>query len=58
MLFQRVQVLFIAAQKGTHCEIIMSPEPEQIFWAVLGFMWVEFLWEAFLSYRQRKIYKV
>lgn len=28
-----------------------------IFWAVLGFMWVEFLWEALISARQRKIYK-
>jgi STE24 endopeptidase len=32
-------------------------EPEHIFWGVLGFSWIEFIWEAYLSYRQRKIYK-
>jgi hypothetical protein len=36
----------------------MGLEPETIFCAVLGFMWIEFLWEALLSARQRKIYKV
>jgi hypothetical protein len=36
----------------------MSVEPEAIFSAVLIFMWVEFLWEALLSSRQRTIYKV
>ncbi len=36
----------------------MSVEPETIFSAVLIFMWVEFLWEALLSSRQRTIYKV
>lgn len=35
----------------------MALEPETIFWSVLAFMWVEFLWEALLSARQRKIYK-
>ena len=32
-------------------------EPEQIFWGVLIFSWIEFAWEAYLSHRQRKIYK-
>jgi len=32
-------------------------EPETIFWGVLGFMWLEFLWEGFIGRRQRKIYK-
>ena len=32
-------------------------EPETIFYGVLAFAWVEFLWEAYLSYRQRKIYR-
>ena len=36
----------------------MGVEPETIFWGVLAFMWVEFVWEALLSARQRKIYKV
>lgn len=35
----------------------MGVEPETIFWGVLAFMWVEFVWEALLSARQRKIYK-
>ena len=35
----------------------MEIEPEYIFWAVLGFSWIEFLWEAYLSHRQRNIYK-
>ena len=36
----------------------MSVPPETIFSLVLGFMWLEFIWEAFISARQRKIYKV
>ena len=32
-------------------------EPEHIFWGVLGFSWVEFIWESYLSHRQRNIYK-
>ena len=35
----------------------MNMEPEHIFWGVLGFSWVEFLWESYLGHRQRKIYK-
>lgn len=31
--------------------------PEHIFWGVLVFSWMEFIWEAYLSHRQRKIYK-
>jgi len=30
---------------------------DHIFWGVIGFMWVEFLWEAYIGSRQRKIYK-
>ena len=33
-------------------------DPEHIFYGVLAFMWVEFLWEAYIGMRQRKIYKV
>jgi len=32
-------------------------EPEHIFWGVLGFSWIEFIWESYLSHRQRNIYK-
>jgi len=28
-----------------------------IFNCVLGFMWIEFLWEGYIGYRQKKIYK-
>jgi len=33
-------------------------DPEHIFYGVLAFMWVEFLWEAYIGMRQRKIYKM
>ena len=38
----------------------MAPtvDPEAIFWGVLGFMWIEFIWEGYIGRRQRKIYKV
>lgn len=32
-------------------------EADTIFNCVLGFMWIEFLWEAYIGYRQQKIYK-
>lgn len=35
----------------------MDIAPEHIFWGVLAFSWAEFIWEAYLSHRQRKIYK-
>ena len=28
-----------------------------IFNCVLGFIWIEFLWEGYIGYRQKKIYK-
>jgi len=30
---------------------------DTIFNCVLGFMWLEFLWEAYIGFRQKKIYK-
>ncbi len=36
---------------------MMELTPESIFWAVMAFSWIEFVWEAYLSHRQRKIYK-
>ncbi|AWP16412.1 putative CAAX prenyl protease 1 -like isoform 3 [Scophthalmus maximus] len=33
------------------------PVEKQIFYAVLGFSWTVYLWEAYLSYRQRRIYR-
>uniref|UniRef100_A0A3Q2WGW3 CAAX prenyl protease n=1 Tax=Haplochromis burtoni TaxID=8153 RepID=A0A3Q2WGW3_HAPBU len=33
------------------------PVERQIFYAVLGFSWTVYLWEAYLSYRQRRIYR-
>jgi STE24 endopeptidase len=32
-------------------------DPETIFYGVLAFAWMEFLWEFYLSFRQRKIYR-
>jgi STE24 endopeptidase len=32
-------------------------DPETIFYGVLVFAWLEFLWESYLSFRQRKIYR-
>ena len=31
--------------------------PEQVFYFVLGFSWLEYLWSSYLSIRQRKIYR-
>ena len=36
-------------------EIIRS-NPEYLLYGVLGFAWLEYLWEAFLGFRQRKVY--
>uniref|UniRef100_A0A8C5GVC1 CAAX prenyl protease n=1 Tax=Gouania willdenowi TaxID=441366 RepID=A0A8C5GVC1_GOUWI len=33
------------------------PVENLIFYGVLGFSWTMYLWEAYLSYRQRKIYR-
>ncbi|KAK1894470.1 CAAX prenyl protease 1 like [Dissostichus eleginoides] len=33
------------------------PVEKLIFYAVLGFSWTVYLWEAYLSYRQRSIYR-
>uniref|UniRef100_A0A672I983 CAAX prenyl protease 1 N-terminal domain-containing protein n=1 Tax=Salarias fasciatus TaxID=181472 RepID=A0A672I983_SALFA len=33
------------------------PLDRHIFYAVLGFSWAVYLWEAYLSYRQRRIYR-
>jgi len=35
----------------------MQVDPDTIFYGVLGFMWLEFLWESYIGYRQRNIYK-
>ncbi|XP_041463404.1 CAAX prenyl protease 1 homolog [Lytechinus variegatus] len=31
--------------------------PENIFWAIFAFMWIVYLWETYLSHRQRNIYR-
>lgn len=31
-------------------------DPGSIFYGVLAFAWLEFLWEAYLSHRQRRVY--
>ena len=36
----------------------MEFDPGTIFYGVLGFMWIEFLWEGYIGYRQKKVYKV
>uniref|UniRef100_A0A3Q3JTI0 CAAX prenyl protease n=1 Tax=Monopterus albus TaxID=43700 RepID=A0A3Q3JTI0_MONAL len=36
---------------------MLLPVEKQIFYAVLGFSWTVYLWEAYLSYRQRRIYR-
>ncbi|TRY83787.1 hypothetical protein DNTS_035359 [Danionella cerebrum] len=38
-------------------EIIALPVEDQIFYAVLVFSWTVYVWEAYLAYRQRKIYR-
>jgi len=35
----------------------MEPEPTTILVGILGFMWIEFLWEFFIGRRQMKIYQ-
>uniref|UniRef100_A0A8B9LMH1 CAAX prenyl protease n=1 Tax=Astyanax mexicanus TaxID=7994 RepID=A0A8B9LMH1_ASTMX len=35
----------------------MLPVQDQIFYAVLVFSWTVYLWEAYLAYRQRRIYR-
>jgi len=32
-------------------------DPDTIFVGVLGFMWAEFLWEAYIGRRQRAVYR-
>ncbi|XP_045197524.1 CAAX prenyl protease 1 homolog [Mercenaria mercenaria] len=32
-------------------------DPETIFYAVFVFMWLVYLWESYLSYRQRELYR-
>lgn len=38
-------------------ELLQLPVQEQIFYAVLVFSWTVYLWEAYLAYRQRRIYR-
>ncbi|KAG1971874.1 CAAX prenyl protease 1 homolog [Pimephales promelas] len=38
-------------------EIIALPVEDKIFYAVLVFSWTVYIWEAYLAYRQRKIYR-
>ena len=42
-----------------HLEMLdsLKENPEWILYAVIGFSWLEFGWEAYLGSRQRKIYK-
>ena len=47
----------ILFQKTSNRRMVVV-EPETIFWGVLGFMWIEFLWEGYIGRRQRKIYNV
>lgn len=35
----------------------MELDPGSIFYGVLAFMWLEFLWEGYIGFRQRKIYR-
>uniref|UniRef100_A0A672L2F1 CAAX prenyl protease n=1 Tax=Sinocyclocheilus grahami TaxID=75366 RepID=A0A672L2F1_SINGR len=37
-------------------EILALPVEDKIFYAVLVFSWTVYIWEAYLAYRQRKIY--
>ena len=36
---------------------MIQVDSAQIFAGVLGFMWLEFLWEAYIGLRQKKIYQ-
>ena len=36
---------------------MFEDNPEWILYGVLGFAWLEFGWEAYLGFRQRRIYK-
>ncbi|XP_043119414.1 CAAX prenyl protease 1 homolog [Puntigrus tetrazona] len=38
-------------------EILALPIEDKIFYAVLVFSWTVYIWEAYLAYRQRKIYR-
>ncbi|XP_016384306.1 CAAX prenyl protease 1 homolog [Sinocyclocheilus rhinocerous] len=38
-------------------EILALPVEDIIFYAVLVFSWTVYIWEAYLAYRQRKIYR-
>ena len=46
-------------QRLTYPEVsdMIQVDAAQIFTGVLGFMWLEFLWEAYIGLRQRKIYQ-
>ena len=35
----------------------MELDADTIFKCFLGFMWIEFLWEAYIGSRQKKIYR-
>ena len=36
---------------------MIQVDSAQIFAGVLGFMWLEFLWEGYIGRRQKKIYQ-
>ena len=36
---------------------MIQVDSAQIFAGVLGFMWLEFLWEGYIGLRQKKIYQ-
>ncbi|KAI7804476.1 CAAX prenyl protease 1 homolog [Triplophysa rosa] len=38
-------------------KILAFPVEDQIFYAVLVFSWTVYIWEAYLAYRQRKVYR-
>ena len=46
-------------QRLTYPEVsdMIQVDAAQIFTGVLGFMWLEFLWEAYIGLRQKKIYQ-
>ncbi|XP_052245324.1 CAAX prenyl protease 1 homolog isoform X1 [Dreissena polymorpha] len=47
--------LALAINIGLIHRLIM--DPDSIFWAIFVFMWLVYLWETYLSYRQRELYR-
>ena len=36
-------------------DFLAGVDPDSIFYAIFAFAWIEFIWEAYLSARQRKV---